>query len=180
MRSGRPGAGEYSVALQPDVEDLEGDDALAVLRQAGEAVRRTFAGLRDEDVEGLRYAPGKWTPKDILQHLVDDERSYAWRALSIARGDERPHPAFDENLFARHADADRRTLDDLLSEHASVRSSTLAMFASLPEAAWMRRGVSSGEPVTVRGLGFQIAAHEHHHLQVLTERYLTLLDERDG
>jgi hypothetical protein len=162
------------------MDELPGDDVVEVLEHAAEAVRSLFGGLRDEAIGDLRYAPGKWTPKDILQHLIDDERSYAWRALSIARGDERPQPAFDENLFARHAEADGRRLDDLLAEHAAVRASTVTMFASLPATSWTRRGVSSGEPVTVRGLGFQIAAHEHHHLRVLHERYLPLLDDRDA
>lgn len=179
-RSGRPEPGEYSRAHIADVEALPGDDVVEILRRTAAEVGVVFGNLNDETATRLRYRPEKWTPKDILQHLIDDERSYAWRVLSIARGDERPQPGFDENLYARHAGAGSRRLADLLSEHAVVRASTVAMFASLPADAWSRSGFSNGEPVTVRGLGFQMAAHEHHHLGVLRERYLPLLEGSDA
>lgn len=173
--SGRPEPGEYAPAHDADVAAMPGDDVVTVLARSRDDLRAAIAPLADAVVDGVRYAPGKWTIKDILQHLVDDERSYAWRALAIARGEPREQPGFDENLYARRAQAERRSLADLLVEHDAVRTSTLAMFSSLPAEAWRRRGVSNGDPVTVRGLGFQMAAHELHHLRVVRERYLPLL-----
>lgn len=178
--SGRPGPGEYADAQAADIDELPGDDVVGVLERTREEVRRAFGRFEDAAVAGVRYAPGKWTIKDILQHLVDDERSYAVRALAIARGDERPQPGFDENLWARHARAEERPVAALLAEYEAVRASTLAMFASLPAKAWERRGVSNGDPVTVRGLGFQIAGHEWHHVRIVRERYLPLLGEIRG
>ena len=118
---------------------------------------------------------GKWTPKEILGHLVDDERIFVYRALSVARGDEGPLPSFDENLFVETSGFESRSLPSLLGEYRAVRAATLAFFESLPEAAWNRRGVVTDYETSVRGMAFHIAAHELHHLRVLRERYLPLM-----
>lgn len=178
--SGRPGRDEYAEAQAADIDELQGDDVVGVLERTRDEVRLAFGRLEDGIIAGVRYAPDKWTIKDILQHLIDDERSYAVRVLSIARADERSHPGFDENLWAHHARAEERPLAALLAEYEAVRASTLAMFASFPADAWGRRGVSNGDPVTVRGLGFQIAGHEWHHVRILRERYLPLLEDARG
>ena len=126
-------------------------------------------------VSGVAYAPGKWTFKDILQHLIDDERHYAVRALCIARGDERPQAGFDENFYAAVAAAEQRTIAEMLEEYLSVRAASVSLFASLAADTWERRGTSNDHPVSVRGLAFHIAAHERHHLQVIRDRYMPLI-----
>jgi uncharacterized damage-inducible protein DinB len=119
-----------------------------------------------------RYAPGKWTIKEILVHVVDDERIYAYRALRFARGDLTPLPGFEQDEFAAASDANERPVPDILAEHAAVRDATIALFRGLPEAALLRSGVADGKRFTVRALGYHMAGHEAHHMAVVKERYL--------
>lgn len=173
--SGRPEVGEYSPELAADMADMPGDDAVVVLQAARDETLDLFARLDDDGIQGVRYAPEKWTIKDILQHLIDDERIYAYRALSLARGEQSPLSGFDENLYAREAKAEDRTLTEMLDEFRSMREASVLLFGSLAENAWGRRGSSNGQPVSVRGLAFHIAAHERHHLKMLRDRYLPLV-----
>lgn len=169
--SGRPVPGEYADYMQADFDFVEGDDAVTALAAAA---RETLGLLEPlgEDAAGWRYAPGKWTVKEIIGHLADDERIFAYRALSIGRGDEGELPGFDENLYVSTADFERRPLASLLAEYRSVRQASLTLFAGFPAAAWLRHGTVSGYRASARGLAFHIAAHELHHLRVLLERYL--------
>lgn len=173
-RNSRPEPGEYGAHAAADIARVEGDDAIAALTRQAREVEALFAGAGETAIAGLRYAPGKWTPKEILGHLIDDERIFAYRALCIARGDARPLESFDENVYVAGANFEERALDDLLREYAAVRAATIALFASLTDAAWLRRGTVAGYTASVRGLAFHIAGHELHHLAVLTERYLRL------
>ena len=118
-----------------------------------------------------RYAPGKWSVKDVVVHLADVERVMAYRALRIGRGDQTPLPGFDEDAYAAEAAADRLPLAALVEAFAQTRRATLDLFRQFPPGAWDRRGTASGFPVSVRGLGFIIVGHELHHLDVLAERY---------
>jgi uncharacterized damage-inducible protein DinB len=113
------------------------------------------------------YGPGKWSIKDTVQHLSDDERIYVYRALRFARGDRNVLPGFDQELFAAHAQANSRTMKSLLSEFRSVRHASVAFFESLDEEASRRRGSADGHEFSVRALGFHIAGHELHHVQIL-------------
>jgi hypothetical protein len=173
--SGRPEIGEYSSDLNADIESMPGTDAVSVLEAVRDETVALFSSFDDAAVAGIVYAPGKWTIKDILQHLIDDERHYAVRALCIARGDRRPQAGFDENFYAAEAAAEQRTLADMLEEYLSVRASSVHLFASLAAETWMLRGTSNDHPVSVRGLAFHIAAHERHHLQVIRDRYVPLI-----
>lgn len=119
-----------------------------------------------------RYAPGKWTIKDVVQHLIDCERVFAYRALRFARQDATALPGFDENAFALAASTARRTLPDLLAEHAAVRAGTTALFRSFDEGMLQCMGTANGNPFSVRALGWAIAGHEHHHLSIIEQRYL--------
>jgi hypothetical protein len=123
---------------------------------------------------GAAYAPGKWTVADILQHLVDTERVFAYRALRFARGDRTPLPGFDENRFAEAAGRDPRPFDDLVAELRLVRSSTIALFQGLGREALLARGTCSGIEIAVASLGFAIVGHHRHHVAVLNERYAPL------
>ena len=174
-RSGRPLPGEYADYAQADIDRVEGDDAVAVLETLAEETIAFFRGLPDEKLAGLRYAPGKWTVKDVVAHLIDDERIVAYRALCVARGETQPLPGFDETLYAKHAAGEDRPWLGLLAEQSIVRAATLVLLRSLPPAAWTHVGTVNGYSATARGLAFHIAGHELHHLRVIRERYLPLL-----
>ena len=119
-----------------------------------------------------RYAEGKWTIKDILQHLIDAERIFAYRALCFARNDKTELPGFEENDYVKEAHANKRNIPDLLSELAVVRQGTIALFKSLTDEELMRKGIASENPISVRALGFIIIGHQNHHQRVFEERYL--------
>jgi hypothetical protein len=120
----------------------------------------------------FRYTPGKWTIREVMSHINDTERVFAFRAFWFARGFEPELPSFDQDLAVAAAGADARTLASHLEEFKNLRASTQAMFRELPAEAWMRRGVASGNPFTVRALAYIIVGHVNHHLRVLRERYL--------
>jgi len=119
-----------------------------------------------------RYAKGKWTIKEILGHIVDDERIYVYRALRFARGDSTELPGFEQDHYAQYSEANKREITDLLDEFALVRQSTIAFFKSLDDTALMRTGVANGNRVSVRALAYHIAGHELHHRNIIRERYL--------
>jgi len=118
------------------------------------------------------YAEGKWTIKDIIQHLMDSERIFAYRALRIARNDKTPLASFEENEYAAIAGANQRSIRDLLTELAIVRQSTIALFKTFSEDVLKRIGVASGYDVSVRALGVIIIGHQKHHQRIFMERYL--------
>ena len=175
-RSGRPLPGEYADYASADIAVVSGDDAIEALTQLAEQTPEFFRALAEAADRGLTYGPGKWTLKEILGHLVDDERIFAYRLLCVARGENGELPGFDENRYAAHARFERRLLEDLLSEYAATRAATVALLRGLPPAAWTRHGRVSGYGCSVRGLAFHIAGHELHHLRIVRERYIPLLD----
>jgi uncharacterized damage-inducible protein DinB len=119
-----------------------------------------------------RYAEGKWTIKEILGHIVDDERIYVYRALRFARNDPTELPGFEQDHYARYSQANTRDTADLLDEFTLVRQSTIAFFKSLDDTALMRTGVADGQRVSVRALAYHIAGHELRHVRIIKERYL--------
>jgi hypothetical protein len=169
--TGRPEAGEFADYAAEDIARVGGDDALAALTTQGRHVTELFARLSDAAVAARRYAPGKWTIKEVLGHLIDDERIFAYRLLRIARGDRTPLSGFDEKLFAENSGAEGRPLASLVAEYGVVREATLALLRSLPKDAWMRRGEVNGYQASVRGLAFHIAGHELRHLAALRSLY---------
>lgn len=175
--TGRPAPGEYADYAQPDIERVEGDDAIVALESLLASTMALLAPLTDAEVAGVTYAAGKWTLKESLGHLVDDERVFAYRLLCVARGDTTPLPGFDEKLYASTAQAESRPIADILDEYAVVRRGTLALLRALPADAWTRRGVVNGYEATPRGLAFHIAGHELHHLTLLHDKYLPAMPE---
>ncbi len=119
------------------------------------------------------YTPEKWTVADLIQHLIDAERIFAYRALRIARFDKTPLPSFEENDYAKMAQTNRRTLPDLINEYITVRQSTLQLFSSFSDEMLQNTGTASGQNISVRAIGFIILGHEIHHFNVLIERYFT-------
>lgn len=120
----------------------------------------------------FRYAEGKWTIKEIIQHLIDSERIFAYRALRISRNDTTPLPGFEENDYVANTNANERNLQGLLTEMAVVRQATLSLFNSFSREQLMRLGVASNSAVSVRAIGFIIIGHQKHHQKVFQERYL--------
>ncbi len=125
-----------------------------------------------ESKHDYRYAEGKWTIKEVLQHIIDAERVFAYRALRFARKDQTPLPGFDENLFADNSKASTRKWDDLMEEFKYVRRSSEIFFNSLDEDQLEANGISSNSPIYVRALGYILIGHPLHHQKILKERYL--------
>lgn len=167
--SGRPQPGEYADYMAEAIAKIEGEDLVPLLE--AQAERTAAAFLAFEGRGGHAYAPGKWSVKQLLGHLIDDERVFGYRWLCVARAEPLALPGFDENLYAANAGSDLRSIPELLEEYRAVRAASVAFFKGLPEAAWTRMGTANGYRASVRGLGFQILAHERHHLRVLEERY---------
>jgi len=173
-----PAPDEYGALYAGYVAQVPaGTDILDLLAQQRDGTLARFAAL-SEDRGGYRYAPGKWSVKEVLLHLSDVERVMAYRALRVARGDTTPLPGFDEDAWAPLSGADARPLAEIAEEWGDVRQASLALFRHLPADAWTRRGTASGVPVSVRALAWIIVGHERHHLAILGERY-GLWDARD-
>jgi uncharacterized damage-inducible protein DinB len=119
-----------------------------------------------------RYAPGKWTIKEILSHLIDDERIYVYRALRFARNDAAELPGFDQDHYALHSGANQRPIEDILDELTLVRQSTIAFFNSLDDRSLLRTGIADGKRASVRALAYHIAGHELWHINIMKVRYL--------
>ena len=119
-----------------------------------------------------RYAAGKWNIKEIIQHVIDTERIFAYRALRISRNDETPLPGFDENYYIANTEASNRSIQDLLTEFSAVRHSNLFLFKSLSDEQFKRIGIASNAAVSVRAIGFIMIGHQKHHQKVFEERYL--------
>ncbi len=138
--------------------------------QIGETLR--FLGALTEEKARHRYAPGKWSIKEIVGHLADAERILTYRGLRFARGDATPLPGFEQDDYVQPSGADRRPLEDLLAELACVRRASLHLFRGFDADAWARRGVASDREIAVRAVPFILAGHERHHLATIRERYL--------
>lgn len=166
----RPEPAEYAEFYANYVSKVPGMDALCVLESQRLQMVQLFAGRSERD-GNFRYAPGKWTVKEVLGHITDTERIFIYRALRIARGDQTPLPGFEQDDFVKNGGFGERTLAGLAEEFALVRAASIALFRSFPEEAWARRGVASQKEVTVRALAFITAGHQIHHRAILEERY---------
>lgn len=159
-----PYYGKY-VSLVPD------GDILTTLAEQMDSTVRLLRGI-DEEKAAHRYAPEKWSIKELVGHIIDGERIFAYRALRFARNDRTELPGFEQDDYIRHAGFDACRWDELVREFELVRGANLLMFKHLDEAAWLRRGVASEAEVSVRGLAFIMAGHVQHHIEILKTRYL--------
>jgi uncharacterized damage-inducible protein DinB len=168
----KPNEGEYApyaimyIGLLPD-------DGL-VLKHLQENLQATKNFILSLPAEKLvyRYAEGKWTIKEILVHISDDERIYAYRALRFARNDKTELPGFEQDDYTRYSRANERALDDILEELTAVRNATISLFNSFEEEALTRAGVANGNIMSVRAAAYHLAGHELHHINIIKERYL--------
>jgi hypothetical protein len=168
--SSRPQADEYAPYYETYVSKVQGGDIISILEAQRLQMAQLLAACSERD-GNFRYAQGKWTVKEIIGHINDTERIFAYRALRIARDDQTPLSGFEQDDYVRTGGFGERTLGDLAEEFSHVRSATLALLRPLSEQAWLRRGVANKNEVSVRGLAFIIAGHEVHHREILKERY---------
>jgi hypothetical protein len=167
----RPDLKRVPEAFHGYIGKVKEDDLMIGLKHSTEEL---FHLLKDIPVEkqDYRYAEGKWTIKEVLQHMIDAERVFTYRALRFARKDETPLPGFDENLWADNAKANGRNWTEMVEEFAALRRGTEIMFGSFDNEQLESGGTSSNKSIYVLGLGFITAGHINHHCQILKERYL--------
>jgi uncharacterized protein YciI len=170
--SGRPRDGEFADYAKADIEAVAGDDAVAALQAQLAATLALLSPVQEEVASTRTYAPGKWTLKQVVGHLADDERIFTDRALRVARGDATPQPGFDEKSYVECAGFERRSFADLLAEYREVREGAIRLFSTFSREAWLRRGLVNGYAASARGLAFHVAGHELHHLRIVREKYL--------
>jgi uncharacterized damage-inducible protein DinB len=167
----RPEKSEAAAYYFTYIDQVAGADVDAVLRRQLDDLPVLFSRISEEKSR-YRYAPEKWSIRQVLNHVTDSERAFAFRALWFARGFETPLPGYDQEIAALGASADEVSWAAHVDEFRSVRLSTIALFANLPSEAWMRTGIASENPFTVRALAYIIAGHSIHHVNLIRERYL--------
>lgn len=166
----RPGSGEYADFYAGYISALPTGDILEILDRQKDQLRHLAATVAP-DRETFRYAPGKWSVREVVGHMIDGERVFSYRSLRFSRGDETPLPGFDENFYVAHARFDSRPLQSLVEELVLLRSANVLFLRELAPEDLARVGVANAHPVSVRALAFIMAGHVHHHFKVLRERY---------
>jgi uncharacterized damage-inducible protein DinB len=170
----KPKEGEYPPYAIMYIKLLPGDGLLLKhLEDSFDRVKELILSLPAEKLL-YRYANNKWTIKEILVHIIDDERIYAYRALSFARNEKTSLPGFEQDDYISFSNANDRSIESILQEYQAVRHATIALYDGLSETALLREGIANGNSATVRALGYHIAGHELHHINIIKERYLAL------
>jgi hypothetical protein len=167
----RPDHTEYAPYYERYVSLVPEGDIASILEQQLEETLSLLASI-SETKAMHRYAAGKWSIKELVGHIIDGERIFAYRALRFARNDSNPLPGFEQDDYIRNAEFDSRTLADLVEEFNHLRRANIYLFKSLSSEAWHRRGIASENEVSVRALAYIMAGHITHHLEVLRSRYL--------
>jgi uncharacterized damage-inducible protein DinB len=166
----RPQASEYAPYYDRYISLVQGDNILKALDEQRRQMMLLLS-CRDEEDGDFRYAPGKWSAKEVLGHVCDSERVFAYRALRIARADATPLEGFEQDDYVRNGPFASRPLEDLVEDFIAVRRATLSLLRNLDEPAWTRRGLANKNEVSVRALAYMIAGHELHHRRILEEKY---------
>jgi DinB superfamily len=167
----RPVKGDYGEYYKKYIDLVKGDDIFRILIEQNidsQNILNSFS----ENKGNYKYAEGKWTVKEVIGHLIDVERIFAYRALCIARGETKPLPGMDQDLYVSNGNFNTRQLFDLNYEFRLLRESNILLFGSFDKSVLQNRGNASGYDVTVLALMFMTAGHEKHHLKILTERYM--------
>jgi len=168
---GAPDASEYAPYYGRYIALVQGDDVLRALEAQGKEIVTLLSGLTEWQGDH-RYAPGKWSVKEVLGHVTDTERIFAYRALRIARADPTPLEGFEQDEYVRAGGFGNRALADMVEEFAAVRRASLLLFRSLDGEAWRRRGIANQKEISVHALAYLVAGHELHHRKILREKYL--------
>ncbi|MDG5491949.1 DinB family protein [Psychroserpens sp. SPM9] len=162
---------EYNPYYQQYIQK-SGDVTLTEgLKNNGDLTIAFLESIPEEKLE-YRYAEGKWTIKEIIQHLIDTERVFTYRALCIARGDKTLFPGYDQDEYAANSEANKRSMFSLMNEYKAVRLASIIMFESFSEAMLKRIGVASNSNLSPRAVAFIVIGHENHHCEIINERYL--------
>jgi DinB family protein len=168
---GRPQSAEAATYYFSYIDQVPGDDVLRVIESQLDEYLGLFSGISEE--KSLhRYAPDKWSIRQVLSHLSDTERLFVFRAFWFARGFDTPLPSFDQHIGVAGAEADKISWAAHVEEFRRVRLATIPFFKNLPPHAWTRSGIASGNPFSVRALAYMVAGHTTHHVIILRDRYL--------
>jgi DinB superfamily len=168
---GRPEPTEYAEYYGRYIGLVPEDDLCAAMAEQSKATTDFLRAIPEASGD-LRYAPGKWSVKEVIGHMIDAERVFAHRAVWFARLDAQPLPGFEQDDWVNAATFSDQSLDELISEFECVRRGNLYFFKHLAPEAWLRRGTASGNEITVRALAYILVGHERYHLDVLRARYL--------
>lgn len=167
----RPAPQEYPPFYETYISKVPDQNIIEVLRIQLHDTARLLEQVTEAGA-AFRYAPGKWSTREVLGHVTDAERIFSYRMLCIARGETAPLPGFDENSYAQVSNVETRPMKEVVLEFAHVRSATISLVEGLDATAAARSGNANGKPITVRALAYIIAGHEKHHMGVVRERYL--------
>lgn len=168
---GRPQPNEAASYYSTYIDRVPGDDIVDVLAmQLDETLDFLFGVSEEKSLH--RYAPGKWSMRELVGHVNDTERVFMFRAMWFARGFQDALPSFDQEIGFVAAESDKVSWANHIDEFRAIRLATLAFFRNLPADAWLRNGIASDSPVTVRALAYIVAGHVSHHLAILRERYM--------
>ncbi len=168
----RPEPGEYAPYYDRYISLITGSDILGTLDAQRRQMMMLLSG-RDENDGDFRYAPDKWNAKEVLGHVCDTERIFAYRALRIARGDQTPMEGFEQDDYVKNGPFAHAPLAEIIEDYIAVRRATITLLRNLDEAAWARRGVANKNEVSVRALAYLIAGHELHHRRILEQKYFS-------
>lgn len=168
----KPQQGEYAPYAEMYIKLLPDDGLLIKHLEKNFKKTKSFILSIPRNKLEYRYAPGKWNIKEILVHIIDDERIYAYRALRIARNDKTPLPGFEQDDYIPYSRANERNLRDIFEEFETVRKATISLFKSFNEEDFLRTGFANNHSVSVRALAYHLAGHELHHMNIIKERYL--------
>jgi hypothetical protein len=166
----RPEAGEYAPYYDRYISLVNTTDILGTLDAQRRQMMLLLSG-RDEAEGDFRYAPGKWSAKEVLGHVCDTERIFAYRALRIARADQTPIEGFEQDDYVRNGPFAQLPLAEVIEDYIAVRRASLTLFRNLDEASWSRRGTANQNEVSVRAIAYTLAGHEIHHRRILEEKY---------
>jgi uncharacterized damage-inducible protein DinB len=166
----RPETGEYAPYYDRYISLVPGSDILATLESQRRQMLLLLSG-RDDHEADFRYAPDKWSAKEVLGHVCDTERIFAYRALRISRADRTPIEGFEQDDYVRNGPFAIRPLAELIEDYIAVRRATLTLLRNLDEPAWQRRGIANKNEVSVRVIAYTMAGHELHHRRILEEKY---------
>ena len=167
----RPEPHEHSPYYENYIKLVDGNDPIKLMIDQLTRTQKLFTEI-SEDKGGYSFAEGKWTIKEVLGHIIDTERVFAYRALSIARGEKQSLPGFEQEDYARTANYNERNLTDIIEEYKLTREANIALFKSFEDKAINRRGIANNKEITVRAILFIIPGHEEHHINIIKSKYL--------
>jgi len=169
--SGRPEANEYGPFYRGYIDLVTESDICEAAETSARDMAALLAGIGEERWSH-RYAPEKWSIKQLVGHVTDGERVFAYRTLCIARGETQSLPGFDETDYMRNSNFDRRPFAELVAELNLVRQASIAMLRGFDPAVWQNAGVANNQPITARGVAYAMVGHARHHMNILRQRYI--------